>query len=114
MSMERLPYEMIDSKPLYFFKGMEGKNKIMDFTLPYFRGIIKSMKIPTEEEKEQTQRKKDNANYWKKNGKKINNNRQKKYNIARKNGFSSKDSNKLSKKNWKEFYNIINRGYIEK
>lgn len=102
--------KMIDTKPLYLFKGMEGDNKLVDFTLPKFRKMINEMVIPSSEEKLQAQRQQHNKTYWDKNGEKENNKRKMKYNIARKYGFTPQDSRILSKKNWQEFYALIGKG----
>lgn len=102
--------EMIDTKPLYLFKGMEGDNKIIDFTLPKFRIMIKEMEIQSLENKNKDLKQKHNKSYWNSSGNEHNNKCKLKYNIARKYGFNSKDSRIISKKNWKDFYNIIGKG----
>lgn len=108
--LSKIATETITTKPLYLFKGMEGKNEIMDFSLSNFRKVMKNIKIDDMETKIKNRKKVYNNNYRKNHKEEQNKKQREKYNIAKKYGFSVEESRKLSKKNWKDFYAEIGKG----
>lgn len=107
--LKRISNSLIKTKPLYLFKGMEGNNKLMDFTLPKFRELVMKQKANSRIEKVKENRKSQNVVYRDKHKSEHNKRYREKYNLLRKSGFDVTVSKKYANKNYKEVYILIGK-----
>ena len=105
--LSKISKELLKTKPLYLFRGMDGENHIQDFTLPNYRRLVKLQDVKNKEERQKLNKQKQNERYREINKEKINKKRREKYALLRKYGFDTKISKIYSKKNYKEVYELI-------
>jgi len=111
--LETLKTGMIDTKPLYCFRGMGGIDEIEDFTLPNFRKVIKEKTLINREEKEIITKRKENSSYYKNHKEEIRKKYNLKYALLVKYGFEPQKAKIYANKKWKDVQDLIGKGEVK-